>query len=136
MYKFSKASLSRLDSVDRRIKDIMLRSIKYSPIDFGIPSDGGLRTPEEQYALFKAGKSKCDGDSVMSKHQSGKAIDVFAYLNGAANWEKEYYFILCGVIMSSAKSLGHELRWGGDFNMNWDLTDDGFMDYVHFEIIE
>ena len=35
------------------------------------------RSAEEQNRLFKEGKSKCDGYKVLSKHQSGKAMDIY-----------------------------------------------------------
>ncbi|MDR0571593.1 MAG: hypothetical protein LBG48_01945, partial [Rickettsiales bacterium] len=36
----------------------------------------GLRTTEEQYKLYKEGKSKCNGIKNISKHQEGKAVDI------------------------------------------------------------
>ena len=135
MYKFSSASQRRLETTDKRIQQIMNRAIMYSPIDFGIPQYGGKRDGVEQNELFKAGKSKLDGFTKKSKHQTGLAIDVFAYIDGKASWEKEYYFILAGVIMSSAKQLGYELRWGGCWAMDWKFNEEGFMDYVHWELI-
>jgi hypothetical protein len=38
------------------------------------------RSPEEQNRLFKEGKSKCDGYEKVSRHQSGKAADIY-FLN-------------------------------------------------------
>lgn len=35
------------------------------------------RSPEEQKRLFDAGLSKCDGTNVVSKHQVGRAMDIY-----------------------------------------------------------
>lgn len=35
------------------------------------------RSPEEQLRLFKEGKSKCDGVKNVSKHQIGRAADLY-----------------------------------------------------------
>ena len=35
------------------------------------------RSDHEQARLFKDGKSKCDGKKNVSKHQRGKAIDIY-----------------------------------------------------------
>ena len=35
------------------------------------------RSDEEQYRLFKEGKSKCDGKTNFSLHQYGRAIDIY-----------------------------------------------------------
>ncbi len=35
------------------------------------------RSPQEQNRLFKAGLSKCDGYKVRSKHEEGKAADIY-----------------------------------------------------------
>jgi len=40
------------------------------------PRDGYSRTPEEQNALFNAGKSKCDGYKKVSMHQLDRARDI------------------------------------------------------------
>ena len=132
MYKFSRRSLEILNKINPILSDIMCEAIDVSPIDFGIPSDGGLRTPERQYELFLAEKSKCDGYKIKSNHQSGNAVDVFAYVNGRASWSDVHLSIIAGVVLSVAKRKGIKLRWGGTFgsdNFNgWDMP--------HFEIVE
>jgi len=38
------------------------------------------RSPQEQKRLYDAGLSKCDGYMILSRHQSGKAADIY-FLN-------------------------------------------------------
>ena len=61
MYKLSSKSKERLQGIDPRLISIINEALKISVIDFGIPSDGGLRTAERQKELFDKKVSKCDG---------------------------------------------------------------------------
>ena len=130
-FKLSQRSLARLNGVDDRLIELIQNSIAKSPIDFGIPPYGGMRTPEEQRELFNTGKSKCDGYSIKSNHQTGKAFDVYAYHLGAASWDEIHLSIIAGVILSEAKRMGLNIRWGGTFNSN----DFKGWDYPHYELI-
>ena len=38
--------------------------------------------------------------------------------------------------MSTANGMGIKIRYGGDWNGNFDLKDQNFYDGVHFELIE
>lgn len=126
-----------MEGVHPDLVAIAYEAIKVSPIDFGIPQFGGLRTQNEQSLLFLQGTSKCDGESKVSNHQKGLALDVFAYVNGSASWDIAHLSIIAGVMLSTANRLHREgivkseIRWGGTFgNKNfrgWDMP--------HFEII-
>ena len=75
-----------MDGVNARLVDVAELALELSPIDFGIPELGGLRNADEQLLLFFNGKSQLDGTKKRSNHQSGKALDVFAYVDGKASW--------------------------------------------------
>ena len=130
-FTFSKRSMNRLQQVDQRLQELMLSAIGFSPIDFGIPEFGGLRTEEEQQQLYKKGLSKCDGYKIKSYHQTGNAIDIYAYVNGKASWDKIHLAIIAGVILGEAKRMNLNVRWGGTFGSDtfkgWDMP--------HFELI-
>lgn len=129
-YKFSSRSKENLSGVCPEMANLMEKAIEISPIDFGIPSDGGLRTAEQQRKLFEAGKSKCDGFYNKSYHQSGLAVDVYAYVNGAASWDGEHLAMIAGVVLSVASELNLDVIWGGTFGSN---TFKGW-DKPHFEL--
>jgi hypothetical protein len=125
-YKLSKRSKERLVGVDTILVAIIEDSIIDSPYDFGIPKYGGLRTAEEQNKLYKDRKSKCDGYEILSYHQSGKAFDIFGYVDGKATWDKSILTSIARHIQSVALDCyGVELRWGGDWV--------NFKDLPHFE---
>jgi len=113
MYAFSNKSISRRTGVDARLVEISDLAIKICPIDFGIPGDGGLRTSERQQELFKKGVSKCDGYKNKSFHQTGLALDVYAYVDGKASWNTEHLAVVAAAMLQAASQLGHKLEWGG-----------------------
>jgi peptidoglycan L-alanyl-D-glutamate endopeptidase CwlK len=123
----------------------MIESI---PIDAGIPWMGGLRTAEEQNAIYKEGNSSCDGYKKKSNHQrtdeNGKclAIDIVPYIAGVGYDYNAYgRFGIIGTLMLEAwEELQDEglipsdlyLHWGGFWTnkkkgkLGWDMA--------HFEI--
>lgn len=116
MYKLSKRSRGRLDGIDQILIDINEEGIKDSPFDYGIPGYGGLRTSEDQYKLYTDGLSNCDGYKKMSYHQSGKAFDIYAYVDGKASWETKHLLPIARHLQKVAmECFGVELEWGGEF---------------------
>ena len=126
MYKLSSKSKGRLQGIDPRLISIIKEALKISVIDFGIPSDGGLRTAERQKELFDKKLSTCDGYIKESYHQKGKAFDVYAYVDGKASWDRYHLTQVAAAILQASAMLGHNLEWGGLFK--------GFVDLPHFVI--
>lgn len=127
MYKLSKRSLSRLEGIESILIEIVKEAIKESPYDFGIPNDGGLRTAERQKELFNKKVSRCDGYKNKSYHQTGKAFDIYAYVDGKASWNKLYLKLIARHIQKVAKDkFNTNLQWGGDWK--------NFKDMPHFQI--
>ena len=135
MYKLSKASNDRLSTCDPRIQEIVKQSIKTSPLDFGIPRFGGMRTAEEQKKLFIQGLSQLDGTVRKSYHQTGLAFDIYAYV-GKASWNAKHLTLIAGHIIGTANRLGYKLTWGGDWDSDGDYSDQKFNDLVHFQLEE
>jgi peptidoglycan L-alanyl-D-glutamate endopeptidase CwlK len=98
----------------------MLASIADSPLDFGISQ--GLRTLEEQEALFKAGKSQ----TMRSRHLTGHAVDIVLFVDGQVTWDFEKYRLVADHIKTVAKELNILIEWGGDWT--------SFKDGPHFQL--
>lgn len=113
MFKFSKTSLRRRQGIDSRLIEINDLALTLSTIDFGIPKFGGWRSPDDQHELFLLEKSKCDGHKRLSKHQLGRALDFYAYVDGKASWNKEHLAIVAAAHLQAACKLGYILEWGG-----------------------
>ena len=128
MFRLSKNSINNRDGVDPRLIEISDRAIQISIIDFGIPSSGGLRTTEDQAALFAKGVSKADGRHNKSYHQTGRALDVYAYVDGKASWGKLHLALCAAAMLQASAELGYKLEWGGLWT--------GFQDMPHFQLGE
>ena len=126
MFRFSSRSLERRKGVDLRLIEISDLALEKSVIDFGIPEYGGLRTEQDQRSLFTAGSSKCDGIINISYHQTGKALDVYAYVDGSHSYTRENMAMVACAMLESASVLGYKLRWGGLWP--WDMP--------HFELAD
>ena len=113
MFRFSKTSNLRRLGVDCRLIQISDRALEISVIDFGIPKYGGIRTAEEQYELFLDGKSRADGTNDLSYHQSGKALDFFAFVDGNASWHPGHLAMVAAAFLQASAELGYRLTWGG-----------------------
>lgn len=140
-YKFSDKSTKRMKGVHPDLITIFTEAIKYSPIDFGIPQYGGIRTTKEQKGLFDRDLSNADGVKSKSRHQIkddgyGHALDFYAYVNGKASWKETHMAMVASTLMSTAKRLKKEGRikntiyWGGQFG----CTDFTGWDMPHIEI--
>ena len=133
--KFSKRSLERMEGIDDRLLDIMSLALIITKIDFGIPEYGGLRSPEEQHNLYKKGVSKADGYELKSDHQSGKAIDVYAYIGGAASWKEEHLAMVACAVLQAASQLRHKIKWGGLWSSKKETNGIPYgWDMAHFKI--
>jgi peptidoglycan LD-endopeptidase CwlK len=142
MNRFGKTSRARLATCHKDLQLVLNTAIKYSPVDFGIAE--GHRPVEKQLEYFNAGKSKIDGVTKKGKHNyiPSMAVDIYAFVNGKAEWNNETLSYMAGLIQGIAKMLfsegkiSHSIRWGG----NWDrdgeiLFDQKFDDLPHLELI-
>ena len=118
MYKLSNRSRKRIEGIDTDLIDIIEAAIKESPYDFGIPKFGGMRTDEEQEEMFAQGRTK-PGRIVTwtlnSYHKSGKAFDIYAYVNGGASWDMKYLEPIARHLQKVAlERFCVNLEWGFD----------------------
>ena len=77
-------------------------------------------------SCFHAGLSKCDGYEKISSHQTGEALDVYAYVDGNASWEEHHLAMVATAMLQSASQLGVGLEWGGLWK--------SFIDMPHFQL--
>lgn len=108
-YRFSQRSYDRLAGVRPELVAIASRALIISPVDFGITE--GLRTPERQRQLVASGASQ----TLRSRHLSGHAIDVVAYVGSDVRWDWPLYEQIAAAMKCAAKELRVPLEWGGDW---------------------
>lgn len=113
-FKLSSNSKKNRAGVDSRLIEISDLAITLSMIDFGHGASSGKRTAAEQYELHQAGASPaCDGYNKKSNHQSGSALDFYAYVDGHASWEHHHLAMVAAAFLQAASILGYQLSWGG-----------------------
>ncbi|SQC83413.1 Uncharacterised protein [Klebsiella pneumoniae] len=106
-FSFSHRSENNLKGVDPRLVTIARRALVLSEVDFGITE--GLRTKERQKQLFEQGKSM----TMNSRHLTGDAIDVVAYIGGKVSWNWSLYEIISRAFKQAAAEYGVTIEWGG-----------------------
>ncbi len=126
MPKFSRTSLQRLLTCDKRLQQLMQAVIKEQDIVVIC----GHRGEQEQNEAYEKGTSQLSYP--YSKHNSdpSRAVDIAPYHADEPHihWENVGEFIeLSKIIKLIAKNLGINIIWGGDWKMK---------DYPHYEIKE
>lgn len=136
--KLSKRSIERLNGVHSILIVIATEGVKDSPFDFGIPTDGGLRTDERQKELYALGRTTeqlikkgingIEGKpnerkvtwTLNSLHKKkkdgvGHAFDIYAYVDGKASWDLKYLEPIARHLQKVAKEKYNvDLQWGYD----------------------
>lgn len=119
-FKFTQRSLDNLKGVHPDLIKVANKGLQLTPIDFGITE--GLRTLQRQKELVKIGASR----TLDSRHLTGYAIDVVAYVEGKVRWDWPLYNQIAIAMKKAASALNIPIVWGGD----WVHFPDG----PHFEL--
>lgn len=112
-FHLSETSKMRMAGIDPQLRKVVERAIQITKVDFGIPQYGGLRTVQDQQTLFDKGASKADGVENKSYHQTGRAVDFYAYVDGKATWDVKYMAQVACAFFQAAIDLGIDIEWGG-----------------------
>ncbi len=128
MAKFGKRSRERLATCDKRLQDVFNEVIK--TVDCSVLE--GHRGEERQNKLLKEGKTKVAYPKGRHNAFPSRAADVVPY---PIDWkDRERFHLFAGFVIGVANRMGITLRWGGDWNMNFEVDDNKFDDFPHFEI--
>ena len=124
MPHFGKRSKERLKGVDTKLVNVLNELIKIMDVTI----IEGLRSEQRQEKLLEQGSTK----TKFSKHIEGKAVDLAPY---PIDWEdRDRFHYMGGMIRGIAKQLNINVRWGGDWDSDGDVKDNGFDDLVHVEL--
>ena len=128
-FKLSQRSIDRLEPVKPELFDVVLEAITLTKVDFGVIC--GLRTEEEQRALVEKGASQ----TMKSKHLTGDAVDLMAYIGGRGTWELNVYDDIAEAMREAARNQGVRIRWGAAWHIpdiaEWNLSmEDAMNSYI------
>lgn len=126
MPSFGKASLAARAKLHNHLKLIVDLAIK--EIDFKILDATRGRLAQEK--AYKLGHSKAKFGQSAHNYVPAIAVDLFP---APYDWDNREAFIkLSKVILRIAKEHSIPIRWGGDWNMDGNLSDG--WDMPHFEL--
>lgn len=100
-------SKQRLKGVHPDLVAVVHCAIQLTAIDFTVLE--GLRSVERQRSLVAAGASQ----TMNSRHITGHAVDLGAYVHGSVQWEWTLYPSIADAMRRAAIELGTPIRWGG-----------------------
>jgi len=119
-FRLSQRSRAALQGVHPDLVAVVEAAIELTPVDFMVTE--GLRTAARQAELLRAGASR----TLNSRHLTGHAVDVAAWVDGQVRWDWPLYPRIAEAFKAAAKGRGVRLIWGGD----WPRLRDG----PHFEL--
>lgn len=114
-FKLSKRSLKKMEGINPKLVTLVKHAISLSSVDFGVSE--GLRSVERQKKLVEQKRSQ----TMDSQHIKGRAIDVYAYIDGEAVWELNVYDEIADAFAMASRSQGVPLVWGAA----WTVPDIG-----------
>ena len=128
MPKFGRKSKSKLTTCHKDLQKVFNEVIKY--VDCSILECH--RNGERQDKLFKEGKTKVKYPKGRHNNIPSNAVDVTPY---PVDWEdRERQTLFAGFVLGIARSMDIKLRWGGDWDQDFQVQDNKFDDFPHFEI--
>ena len=128
MPRFGSKSKKKLESCHSDLQKVFNEVIKH--VDCSVLE--GHRSEERQNLLFKEGKTKVKYPHGRHNYNPSKAVDVVPY---PIDWkDRERFHLFAGFVLGIARSMGVNLRWGGDWDQDWYVHDNRFDDFPHFEI--
>jgi peptidoglycan L-alanyl-D-glutamate endopeptidase CwlK len=112
--------LDRLTGLHPHLVEIVHRAADLDVIDFAVLE--GVRSTLRQAELVAAGASR----TMSSRHLTGHAVDLGAFVAGSLRWDWPLYYRLNDVVQQAAKDQGIRIEWGGDWK--------SFPDGPHFQL--
>ena len=130
MRTWSAKSLAVGETLDARLQIMVDELLTYMDVSL----IWGHRNEEQQNELYPVHSSKRWPDS---KHNSlpSLAVDIQPYpYPDNENDLRAALGYMAGLCWLIAERNGFDIRWGGDWNRNGDVTDNGFDDLFHLEV--
>lgn len=111
-FKLSTRSLTKLKGVKQPLVNVVQRAIELTTIDFGVIE--GLRSASRQKQLVATGASQ----TMNSKHITGDAVDLAAFIGSRISWELSLYDNIAEAVRQAAIERGVSIRWGGAWHID------------------
>lgn len=113
-------SKDRLKGVHPDLVHIVLHAITITPVDFTVLE--GIRTLARQKELYAQRATR----TMKSRHLTGHAVDLGAWVGGTVRWDWPLYDRIAIAMKQAAFDLNIPIEWGGDWK--------SFKDGPHFQL--
>lgn len=130
MPQFSDLSKQRLATCHPKLQALFNEVIKH----YDCTVTCGYRSAAEQEEAVRTGKSKTLFPDSKHNKTPSMAVDVVPCPVDWKNMEAFYHF--GGFVRGIASTMGIKIRWGGDWDGDFQLKDQNFYDLPHFELSE
>jgi len=125
---FGKKSKERLNTCDSKLQKVFNEVIKH--VDCSVLE--GHRGKDRQNKLYEEGKTKVKYPNGRHNRQPSSAVDVTPY---PVDWkDRERQTLFAGFVIGVASQMNINLRWGGDWDQDFQVVDNRFDDFPHFEL--
>lgn len=111
-FTLSQRSLNNLTGVQPALVAVVKRAIQITKVDFGVTE--GVRTVMRQKELFDRGATQ----TMNSRHLTGHAVDLVAYIGDRVSWELNLYDDIADAMKQAAIELDTPIKWGGAWTVN------------------
>lgn len=129
MPTFGRRSKAQLDTCHGDLQRVLYEVIKV--FDFTVLT--GHRTKAVQEEAYATGRSTKQWPKSKHNTKPSIAVDIAPW---PINWnDRERFTYLAGHIRMAGAAMGIEIRWGGDWDKDTEVRDNGFDDLVHFELL-
>lgn len=128
MPSFGKRSREKLDTCDERLQKLFEQVVK----DFDCSILEGHRSQQRQDQLFRENKSQVKWPNGKHNTTPSMAVDVAPYPVDWKDINQFYHF--AGYVRGVARMMDIELRFGGDWDGDYEVADETFKDLPHFEL--
>lgn len=119
-FVLSTRSEKKLVGVHPDLVKVVRRALEISEVDFSVLE--GVRSLARQKQLVKSGAST----TMNSRHLTGHAVDLGAFVAGSVRWDWPLYRKLWEAVSQASGELAIPIEWGG----NWKSFPDG----PHFQL--
>lgn len=132
MYKYSKESLKQLETCDPRLQAVFKEVLKY--VDHTIIEGHRGEALQNKYKREgRSGKSWPNGEH--NKIPS-RAVDAMVYPIDWSNAGIARQCVFAGIVIGVAATMGIKIRWGGDWDGDFNLKEHSLFDTPHFEVVD
>ncbi len=130
-YAWGRRSLEMRDSLMPELKALADDVLQAVPFDIALTD--GHRGQEAQEAAFASGASKVRWPDSKHNRLPSYAMHLDPYPINYA--QPCVYYVLAGIVLSTAKLHHLPIRWGGRWNGDYlDLAGEKFKDLAHWEM--